>query len=214
MVLVSRWALAQDGAAGALSGVNLSSATTLGPLLGSRLAIADFDGDSKLDGAVLVDAELSDGPRRLHKIDLHFTGHANSEITFESPETELAISAYDIDNDGRVDIVAERLLTRQRIEIWLNKGDAHFKKGRVEDFASSGTVTSARLESPAPEQDASILFLAPSYSTGVSKLTICLLAGRPPSGDRFEFEPNASSLAASPESMPWFSRAPPLPQLI
>lgn len=87
---------AQDGVQGALE--ETSHTALLGRRLNSLsppiLAIADFDGDKKQDGAVVL--ETVSFPARGFQIDLHFTGRNNSNITFQSTESARGLDSKKI----------------------------------------------------------------------------------------------------------------------
>src|SRR5215470_4739348 len=112
---------AQDGAQGAIehAGRAVWSGRHLDRVAGPTLAVADFDNDKKPDGAVLLEPVPVLGPRTF-QVELHFTGRSNSAITFESPESNLTVTAIDIDHDGDVDILIEQSFTHKRLQVWLN----------------------------------------------------------------------------------------------
>jgi hypothetical protein len=138
----SLWA--QDGLEGALRRANLTSAANLGTPFRQTVAAADFDGDNQPDGAVLVDGGWGPSQTRFRTIELHFTGRRNTDLSFESNETTLAISALDVNRDGATDIVLEQALTHKRLQVWLNDGHGDFHNGRIEDFPSEATATGDR----------------------------------------------------------------------
>ena len=98
-----------------------------------RVAAADFDNDQRPDGAVLLSGEPFKG-RRVFRIRLHFTAGKDRDLTFQSNEASLAISALDVNQDGIPDLVVEQPLTRKRLMVWLNDGHGEFHQVRVEDF--------------------------------------------------------------------------------
>src|SRR5215475_5451703 len=65
---------AEDGIKGALSPATLVSPVNLSNPFGRTLAVADFDNDHKLDGAVLVDSGPLHG-RNTFRIDLHLSSN-------------------------------------------------------------------------------------------------------------------------------------------
>src|SRR5262249_28357050 len=106
VVLASPCLRAQDGIEAAVRRANLASAFNFSPPLGGTLAGADFDNDHKLDGAVLVDSGRLHG-RNAFRIELHLSGGASSELTFESADTSLAITVSDVNKDGSTDVIVE-----------------------------------------------------------------------------------------------------------
>lgn len=122
-----------------------------------KLVTADFDDDSRPDGAVLLDAEQLQG-RQLFRIKLHITSGQDSELTFQSNETGLAISALDVNQDGVPDLVVEQVFTHKRLQVWLNDGHGRFRPARVEDFPLCADAP-CRWKSPFEGQSCFVLAL-------------------------------------------------------
>ena len=198
---------AQDGMEGVLPRVTLVSPLNPDALFKQSFAIADFDGDHKPDGAVLIQSGKTAAGQNSFRMELHLSGSANTAFTFESNETTLAITAVDVNKDGATDLVVEQPLTHKRLYVWLGDGHGGFHKGRVEDFSSYCTL-SDQFDSPAQRSDGPVICPAPQRGTYTSKLTVHVFAGPPPQSRDFE----AGSVSSSPSS-PSFSlrssRAPP-----
>jgi len=180
LLLASPFLRAQDGVQGAFeqAGHTGFARLRLEPIHGSTLAVADFDGDNKLDGAVILET----GPflaSTSFQIDLHFTDRRNQNISFESSESDITVAALDIDRDGDFDIVIEQSLTHKRLQIWLNDGHGNFEKGRVEDFPPAAAPTGEHLAS-SQRADGPVLSLA-TQRTFETTLIASHIAGRPPS---------------------------------
>jgi hypothetical protein len=193
---------AQDGIEGALPRAN--PAVSFGP----TLVIADFDSDGKPDGAVLVDFGGLRGQSSF-RIDLHFTGRTNSTIPFESTETAHAVAAWDIDDDGDIDLIVECPFTQQRLQVWLNDGDGDFSKAVAEDFPSP-VPTRERLRPPSSRFSVPLLALSPQRSSEIAMQTARRLPGPPSSTGEFE----DLSTTSSPSSRGFaqnLARAPPFP---
>jgi len=173
LTLTTQWVCAQDGLEGALSRGNLASQSKLGAPFSQTLAIADFDGDNKPDGAVLVDYGWRRPQSSLRTIELHFTGRSNTDLTFSSNETTLAISALDVNRDGAADIVVEQPFAHKRLQVWLNDGRGGFRKVRSEDFPSADVGDRDRLESPSQRPDCPALCLQPQRGSAIAVLTAC-----------------------------------------
>jgi hypothetical protein len=122
-----------------------------------NLVAADFDNDQRPDGAVLLDAGELEG-RQLFRIRLHFTARQDCELTFQSNETALAISARDVNQDGVPDLVVEQVFTHKRLQVWLNDGHGSFRPARAEDFPAA-TDAPCHLRSPIAAQGCFILAL-------------------------------------------------------
>ncbi len=131
-LLAAPCALAQDGLRGALSEVGGTRSLLRDPL-GLNIAAADFDNDERPDGAVLLNGGQLRG-RQSFRIRLHVTATQDRELTFQSNETELALSALDVNQDGLPDLVVEQVFTHKRLQVWLNDGNGRFRQARVEDF--------------------------------------------------------------------------------
>ena len=158
---------AQDGLEGALSRVNLASPARLGKPFSQPLAAADFDGDHKPDGAVLVEAGGTGQRAGFRTIEVHFTNRKNSELTFASTETSLALSALDVNRDGTVDIVVEHPLTHKRLQVWLNDGRGGFREGRNEDFTAPDVGSYEQVQSPSDERDHLAIFTTQGRSFAI-----------------------------------------------
>jgi FG-GAP-like repeat len=201
---------AQDGLEGALARVNLTAPVNLATPFSQTLAAADFDGDNKPDGAILLDHDWLRPQSRLRTIELHFTGRGNTTLIFESSETTLAISALDVNGDGATDIVVEQQFTHKRLQVWLNDGRGSFRKVRSEDFPSADAGNCERLEPPSQRVDDPTPCLPPQRGSEIAILTACPLPYRSHSG-REQASPIGSpivSRAVAPNS----PRAPPLLQ--
>ena len=195
---------AQDGLEGALSQANLASPANLGTPFSQTIAAADFDGDNKPDGAVLVDYGWLRPQNSFRTIELHFTSRGNTYLTFESNETALAILALDVNRDGATDIVVEQPFTHKRLQVWLNDGHGGFRKVRSEDFPSDG---GQRLESLSWRPEA-VLCPPPRRGSETAVVTAwpLLYHFSPACEQALPFGSLIGSSAVAPNS----SRAPPL----
>ena len=188
----SLWA--QDGLAGALSRATDGPPTILQSPFAQTLAAADFDGDNKPDGAILLDPNWLRPQNSFRTIELHFTGHKDTDLTFQSTEADLTISALDVNGDGTIDIVVEQSFTHKRLHVWLNDGRGRFRKVRAESFPSTEERSQERLESPAQQPDCPAFCLPSQRGPEVASLAAgpllylpCLftaqaLGSRPPIG--------------------------------
>ncbi len=157
LVLCVPAAWAQDGLDGALSRAGSRPRALLG--LGNRLVSADFDNDDRPDAAILLQQELSNGQTRF-RIELHVTAGTNHAITFSSAESGLAISAIDVNRDGATDIVIERELTHERLQVFLNDGHGDFHTVRGNDYPSPESPTRLCQKSSAQRMPFSVLITA------------------------------------------------------
>ncbi|WP_348262662.1 VCBS repeat-containing protein [Telmatobacter sp. DSM 110680] len=199
-------AKAEDGLSGALSEARARSLLTNE----LKIAAADFDNDQRPDGAVLQRGGPFEG-RGSFRIRLHFTAGQDRDLTFQSSESSLTISALDVNQDGIPDLVVEQIFTHKRLQIWLNDGHGQFRQARVQDFPFSGESpckwTSSILQTNWPvlalptrsekDQAASLLIVLQFNSS--SSHWRCSPPHRQESTDFLEF---------------YSPRAPPAPQLI
>jgi hypothetical protein len=130
LVAPSLWA--QDGLQGAVSMAGNVPWLVRSPF-GPELVAADFDNDSKPDGALLLDAGVIRG-QRVFRVELHFSSAENRNLTLVSNDAALVLSALDVNRDGTPDLIVEEAFTHKRLQVWLNDGQGGFRQARVEDF--------------------------------------------------------------------------------
>jgi len=207
VALAAPWLRAQDGLPGALLRTNHGLQLNLTAAFVQTLAVADFDDDHKLDGAVLLDCGRA-WNQTSFRIQFHLSGGENSELAFESAEPRLTIRALDINHDGATDIVIEHPVTHKRLYVWLNDGHGVFHKGRIEDFPSAEVPGGGQVESPSLGMDCPAVCLPQQRCTEMTILAAAFLRGRPPSAVGLERLFPASSVISRPFSSA-SSRAPP-----
>jgi hypothetical protein len=141
LLLLTSNGRAQDGLGGALSRFE-STAHLLQHTFNQQIAVADFDKDQRPDGAILLDDGQAAG-RRSFRVEIHLTAGANTGFTFSSAESELSVSALDVNADGAPDIVVLQTFTRKRLQVWLNDGHGSFRRVNSESYP---TQTEARIK--------------------------------------------------------------------
>jgi len=198
---------AQDGLDGALPQAGYGSRLNPTAPFVQTLAVADFDNDHKLDGAVLLDSGRAWGQNSF-RIQFHLSGSANTDLSFESSEPQLAIRALDINHDGATDVVVEHPFTHKRLYVWLNDGHGVFHRGRIEDFPSAEVPGSGQVQLPSLQTNCPAVCLPQQRGTEMTMLASSSVRGRPPSlaglGRLFP----VSSVVSRP-FYPFSSRAPP-----
>jgi hypothetical protein len=199
--MLAPFACAQDGAQGALSRLSFTTP------LDRRVAVADLDGDHKPDGAILLKSRWL-GPQHNLSIQLHFTDRPNSELTFQSNSQALTVTAWDIDQDGDIDLVVEEAFSHKPISVWINEGHGDFHEGRVQDYPSLAATGSTQIQAPPDQRDCPALSLPSQRGFEKAVLTNALLA-RPPSNNNSLLFLITSGVARHPDA-PNSSRAPPL----
>jgi len=180
VALAAPWLRAQDGLPGALPWMNHGSHLNLTAPFEQTLAVADFDNDHKLDGAVLLDAGRAGGATSF-RIQFHLSASNNAELTFESAEPRLAIRALDVNHDGAIDVVVEHPFTHKRLYVWLNDGNGAFHKGRIEDFPSAEVPGGGQVQLPSLQTDCPAVCLPQQRGTEMMMLASSSVRGRPPS---------------------------------
>lgn len=125
---------AQDGLRDAFLRLD-STPVFYSKIVGPAIATADFNHDTHPDGAVLF------RNNNTFQIEVHYRFQRVSRITFASNLPTLAISAFDVNNDGHPDLVVEEPFSHQRLFVWLNDGSGSFHAARAEDYqgASEGS---------------------------------------------------------------------------
>jgi hypothetical protein len=170
--------------------------------------VADFDNDHKPDGAVLLNS-VPFHSRNSFRIEVHLSASNNAELAFESSESALSITAWDINKDGATDVILEQPLTHRRLYVWLGDGRGGFHKGRIEDFPSAPASTGQEATAPILRTDYPILSFPPQRGFESTLLKTSHISGRPPSTEQFETAPlNASRSSRVIAHLS--SRAPPL----
>jgi hypothetical protein len=163
---------AQDGLGRALSEAGKTH-SLLSSSLGQKFVAADFDNDMRPDGAVLLDAGQLEG-RQVFRIRLYISSGTDHELTFQSNETALTISALDVNQDGTPDLVVEQVFTHKRLQVWLNDGHGRFRQARVEDFPSFGEAP-CHLKGPAGESCSLVLALPTRNGNDQAALVLQIL---------------------------------------
>ena len=156
LALAAPFGRAQGGLGRALSAIGKTHGLSS---LGQKFVAADFDNDRRPDGAILLDGGQREG-RQVFHIRLFIASDPDRELTFQSNETPLAISALDVNRDGTPDLVVEQVFTHKRLQVWLNDGHGRFRQARVEDFPPFSEAP-CRLKRPAGEP-CSLMLALPS----------------------------------------------------
>ena len=200
-VVLAPFVRAQDGAQGALSRLSFTTP------LDRTVAVADLDGDQKPDGAILLNSKWL-GPQHNLSIQLHFTDRPNTELTFQSNSQALTVMAWDIDQDGDIDLVVEETFSHKPVSVWINEGHGDFHEGRVQDYPSLAATGNTQIQAPPDQRDCPALSLSSQRGFEKTVLTNALLA-RPPSTNQSLFFLSATD-GISRSGAANSSRAPPL----
>jgi hypothetical protein len=190
---------AQDGLADAFLRLN-SACVLTNTFLNPAIATADFDNDTHPDGAILFRSNNT------FEIEVHFHSARVSRIKFASRFPKLAISAFDVNNDGAPDLVVADPFSRQRLFVWLNDGYGSFHSAHAEDFPaqSDDSYRDLTYGSQTPQSQTLV-------SAGKSRLRIApsALTWPLPSADPLGMPRHAASSLPDPASTPNLLRGPP-----
>ena len=104
---------------------------SLGP--GSSFAIADFDGDKRLDSANVESGQL--GSRSTtYSIQFHLTASKRQAIKLIAPPGGLTIEARDVNGDNAVDLVLTTAWSKRPVAVFLNHGHGRFSRAEPNQF--------------------------------------------------------------------------------
>jgi hypothetical protein len=120
------------------------SAASAGP--GLTVALADFDGDHRLDLASIQDGHGT-ADTSTYWICLQFSTAGRQSIQLVAPPGGLQIEARDVNGDHAVDLVFTTAWFRQPIAIFLNDGHGSFS--RAEPAAFPGAFSDSKALSAA-----------------------------------------------------------------
>lgn len=104
---------------------------SLGP--GSSFAIADFDGDKRLDSSNVESGQLGSGSTT-YSIQFHLTASRRQIIKLIAPSGGLAIEARDVNGDNIVDLVLKTAWSKQPVAVFLNDGYGSFSRAEPHQF--------------------------------------------------------------------------------
>jgi len=118
---------------------------------GQRLALADFDGDDRIDRATL------DSTGRRKRIDIRFSQAKPSTVLYFDTGTEDggSLFANDIDNDGDNDLIWSDLVHPDNVVVWLDDGTGRFERSKPDQLANEFVLNGgpALLLAEIPHQD-------------------------------------------------------------
>jgi len=117
-------------AAGTQNGPTLSS----GP--GLTIAIADFDGDRRLDLAS-VQTGRSESGSSTYWIQFQFSAYGRQSVSLVAPAGGLGIAARDVNGDHVVDLIFTTAWLRRPVAILLNDGHGRFSRVEPASFPAA-----------------------------------------------------------------------------
>jgi hypothetical protein len=111
---------------------------------GSRLALADLDGDNLADKAELGATGLNKNIR----LRLSRTGQF-SVLTFDTASFDRgSLLAQDVNDDGEVDLIWTDLVHPDAVVIWLNDGLGKFERACPGEYGDRFTLGALRINPP------------------------------------------------------------------
>jgi hypothetical protein len=104
---------------------------------GQSLALADFDGDHRIDDATLR------GTGRHKSIDIRLSQTKTHRVLYFDVQTDAtgALFAGDVDDDGDNDLVWSDLLHPQDVIVWLDDGTGRFERAEPDRYAKAFVLT-------------------------------------------------------------------------
>jgi hypothetical protein len=95
------------------------------PHLGSTFAIADFDGDSRPDLAIVQIGQITASQAR-YRINFELTAGERQLIDFTGPAGGLEIASRDVNGDHNMDLVVTTTWLSRPVAVLLNDGHGNF----------------------------------------------------------------------------------------
>jgi hypothetical protein len=122
------------GRAVASTGTDLPSVPNASAGPGPSFAIADFDGDHRLDCATVNGGQAVSASNYEYWIELKLTAAGRQAIPVVAPFGGLAIEARDVNGDNAVDLVVTTAWLRQPVAVFLNDGHGRFSRAEPSEF--------------------------------------------------------------------------------
>ena len=119
--------------------------------LSQRFIVADLNNDQRPDTIALMSLGRQSG-QNIFSVRVCDSGRTVSQLTFESNERSIIVSAIDVNQDGSPDIVVEQRYTQKRIQVWLNDGHGGFHKAKIADFVNPDTRARCTVAASSIEQ--------------------------------------------------------------
>jgi hypothetical protein len=154
------------GSAAAAPGadVQTSPVTSIGP--GPSFAIADFDGDHRLDLAN-VQAGRADSSFTDYRIQLQLTEAGRQSLQVVAPIGGLQIAARDVNGDQTVDLVLTSAGLKQPIAVFLNDGHGSFSRAEPATFPGAFSDSTTNF-APAPDATTDVVAVPPQSRSGIN----------------------------------------------
>jgi hypothetical protein len=121
---------------------------------GPTTAIADFDGDHRLDLATVERGGQIGSVSTTYSIKLQLTASGQEAIRLLAPPGGLAIEARDVNGDSAVDLIVTTARFRHPVAVFLNDGHGGFSRAEPSQFPGAFSDSQGNWRSsstPAPE---------------------------------------------------------------
>lgn len=137
-----------------------SAAATAPAHVAAHFAIADFDGDSRPDFAI-VDAGQGNSRIARYWIAFRFGGGSTSGVAVTAPTGGLQITSRDVNGDSFPDVIVTTAWTNTPVAVLLNDGLGNFVTSSPSEFHSAFTsYKTSWTFTPSEIRDAAALVLA------------------------------------------------------
>ena len=133
---------------------------------GSSFAIADFDGDNRLDFAT-VQAGQGSSSASSYWVELQLSTAGRRYIHLLAPAGGLTIEARDVNGDHAVDLVLTTALSRSPVAVLLNDGHGNFLRAEETAFPDAFERANNSLDSTS-NREAPAVGTPPQSENGVS----------------------------------------------
>lgn len=132
----------------------------------SSFAIADFDGDHRLDLAT-VQAGQGSSSASSYWIELHLSTVGRQYIHLLAPAGGLTIEARDVNGDHAVDLVLTNALSRRPVAVLLNDGRGNFSQAKAAAFPGAFERSNNSMDSTS-NQESPAVGAPPQSRNGIS----------------------------------------------
>ena len=141
-------------------------------IAGAQIAIADFDGDQRLDLAS-VETGRAGSASTDYWIQLQLTESGQQAIHLVGPSGGLLIEARDVNGDNAIDLVLSTAWFRQPVAVFLNDGHGRFSRAEPSEFPGAFCNFPGNWGSPSSQAPEAI-GIAPQQRMGLCPETTSL----------------------------------------
>jgi hypothetical protein len=139
---------------------------------GAQTAIADFDGDQRLDLASIETGGAGSASTD-YWIQLQLTESGRQAIHLVAPSGGLLIEARDVNGDNAIDLVLSTAWFKQPVAVFLNDGHGKFSRAEPSEFPGAWCSFPGKWDSPSGQAPEAIA-IPPQPRTGICAETTSL----------------------------------------